>query len=169
MEFNQLYFTLFQLQKKTIECRHKSDSDFKKRFTSNVAITFYTNKREQFQATTVDKQRQWQQHQRQKATSILSSDKRQVSLQQPFFKLRFQATENVIKTMENRRSSVCSSVMSGSTDVSNYNNNNNKKHNCDDVMKVGRSSSTPETPIRDSNGSKNYFLRWKGFEGNLIR
>jgi hypothetical protein len=68
--------------------------------------------------------------------------------------------------MDNRRTSICSSVMSGSTDVSLYNNNNNVdyddgKNSID--LKLERSATDP------NDGSRNYFLRWKGFEGNLIR
>jgi hypothetical protein len=48
--------------------------------------------------------------------------------------------------------------MSGSADMSLYNNNNNE-HNS---LKMERAS-----PHGD--GSRNYFLRWKGYEGNLLR
>jgi hypothetical protein len=60
--------------------------------------------------------------------------------------------------MDNRGSSRCSSAMSGSADMSLYNNNNNE-HNS---LKMERAS-----PHGD--GSRNYFLRWKGYEGNLLR
>ena len=57
--------------------------------------------------------------------------------------------------------------MSGSTDVSLYNNNNNNINNSSEaVLKIER---TTDTPTVDESGSRNYFLRWKGFEGNLIR
>jgi hypothetical protein len=60
--------------------------------------------------------------------------------------------------------------MSGSTDVSLYNNNNNNNNNninsSEAVLKVERSA---DTPTVDESGTRNYFLRWKGFEGNLIR
>ena len=88
--------------------------------------------------------------------------------------------------MDNRRTiSECSSIMSASTDVSLYNNNNNNNHiinnndDDDDIvdhgsnrgkssldLKLERSGSSP---INGSDGSRTYFLRWKGFEGNLIR
>ena len=72
-----------------------------------------------------------------------------------------------------RRSSVCSSVMSGSSEVSMYHNtnhqhiNNNNNSSNEAVLKIERSVESP--PIVDESGCKNFFLRWKGFEGNLIR
>ena len=64
------------------------------------------------------------------------------------------------KKMDARRGSV-SSIVSGSTDVSLYNNNDIDKNTTD--LKLDRSGCGPDGV------SRNYFLRWKGFEGNLIR
>ena len=59
-----------------------------------------------------------------------------------------------------------SRIMSGSSDVSMYHNNNN--HISDEaVLKIEGSAESPV--IADETGIRNYFLRWKGFEGHLIR
>ncbi len=59
-----------------------------------------------------------------------------------------------------------SRIMSGSSDVSMYHNNNN--HISDEAaLKVEQSAESPV--IMDETGIRNYFLRWKGFEGNLLR
>jgi hypothetical protein len=59
-----------------------------------------------------------------------------------------------------------SRIMSGSSDVSMYHNNNN--HISDEAaLKVEQSAESPV--IMDETGIRNYFLRWKGFEGNVLR
>jgi hypothetical protein len=46
-----------------------------------------------------------------------------------------------------------------------HNNNNNSSNEA--VLKIERSVESPA--IIDESGLPNFFLRWKGFEGNLIR
>jgi hypothetical protein len=54
--------------------------------------------------------------------------------------------------------------MSGSTDISLYNNNNNNNNDDDENNSLKMERASPH-----GDGSANYFLRWKGYEGNLLR